>query len=142
MKKTKRIANGYTKWALVSDRHGNDNIDDFWYSSGLQPWLIGDEDKVAEDIKDWNNTKLRNFSKRLNIHMLNVISDEDETTYVILPVYSYKLTRSENKKLVDAYLETFEFSPDNFMKYHRKDLIALLGIKTYNKIVYKYKNND
>jgi hypothetical protein len=74
--------------------------------------------------------------------MLNMCLDSDDTSYVILPVYSYKLTRSENKKLVDAYLETFEFSPDNFLKYHRKDLIALLGIKTYNKIVYKYKNND
>ena len=138
MTKTERIANGYTKWVLISDRHGNDDIQDFWYSSGLQPWLIGDEEKVAEDIKGWNNAKLRTFAKKLNIHTLNVISDEDQTSYVILPVYSYKLKRAENKKLIEAYLETFEFSPNQFLTYHRKDIIALIGIKTYNKIVHKY----
>ena len=137
MTKTERIANGYTKWVLVSDRHGNDNIDDLWYSSGLQPWLIGDEEKVAEDITDWNNEKLRTFAKKLNIHMLNVIDDETNS-YTILPVYSYKLNRKANKKLVEAYLETFEFSADQFLKYHRKDLITLLGIRTYKKIVCKY----
>lgn len=139
MTKTERLANGYTKWLLVSDRHGNDNIYDLWYSSGLQPWLIGSEDKVAEDITDWNNTKLRNFAKKLNIHMLNVISDEDETnSYTILPVYSYRLNRKANKRLIDAYLEEFEYEPKKFLKYHRKDLINLLGIKTYKKMIYKY----
>lgn len=138
MTKTERIANGYTKWALISDRHGNDNIDDLWYSSGLQPWLIGDEEKVAEDITDWNNTKLRNFSKRLNINMIKICLDSDDSTYIVIPVYSFKLTRKENKNLIDAYLETFEASPDHFLKYHRKDIINLIGIKAYKKMVGKY----
>lgn len=140
MKKAKRLENRYTKWCILSDGWGGETIDELWGSGVLDPWLIGDEDVVADEIEwgEWNQNKLKKFAKRLDVRMLGVITDDDETTsYTILPVYSYQLTRKENKHLVSAFIETF-VDPGDFLEYHKRDLSRLLGKRAYNKMVNKY----
>lgn len=135
MKKSERKSNAYTKWMYIenSEEVGLTPAELFWNSN---VWLIGDEEVVAEEIKEgnWTDGKLKKFAKHLCPDVL-VIGDDGYSLKSVFPVYSYRLNRKQNLRLVKAFMLDGRFcDPTNFLWYHQSDLVRLLGKKNYKRL--------
>ena len=121
--------NEYTKYAFITDRKDWTSPTRPFWRSYLQAELCGPEPLDAEGFD------VVRFAKNLT----PTVCENEYHRYALVPVYSYRLKRKANLRLVKAFLDEDVLDAEEFLRYHKADLTALLGPKAYRRLWKMYK---